>query len=206
MRAKDAGKQGQGRKPTARKTAGGKPPKTAKPVPLARIARRKVVRPPLSLRKPTIAAGETEVVTRTFTALVRDPEVRAAGKALALFYADVEHRLYARMARDLRRTGTLPGVDSLKAEFCRTCGLASRQYNAVAGHLSGRLRNVVANLEYRRGQVAERIVRTETTIATLTADRDCLRRGDKPLRSRSRKPATLKKLKIPATKASGLSA
>src|SRR5918994_1780934 len=161
MRAKDAGKPGQGRKSTARKTAGGKPPMKAKPVPLARIARRKVVRPPLSLRKPTITAGETELVTRTFTALERDPEVRAAGKALALFYA-------------------------------------------VAGHLSGRLKNAVANLEYRRGQVAERIVRTEKTIATLTADRDCLCRGDQPLRSRSRKPATLRKLKIPATKAFGL--
>jgi len=126
--------------------------------------------PRLSLRKPGLVVGELVPVTRTFTTLVRDSEVLKAGQALAAFYSELDRRLYARAAFLLRTTGKLPGFDDLKNAFSAEHGLSSRQFNAIATRVAGLVQNAVANLEYRRGQVTERIEQTEKTIARLEAD------------------------------------
>src|SRR5688572_18108912 len=82
--------------------------KKAKAVPFRCRGIRRKSAPKLSLRKPGLRVGELVPVTRTFTTLVRDPDVLKAGEALADFYSRLGRKLYARAAFLLRTTGNLP--------------------------------------------------------------------------------------------------
>jgi IS605 OrfB family transposase len=169
--------------------------KKAKAVPFRQRGIRRKSAPRLSLRKPSTLAGELVPVTRTFTTLIRDPYVLKSSEALADFYSRLGRKLYARAAFLLRTTGKLPGFDDLKNAFSAEHGLSSRQFNAISTRVAGLVQNATANLEYRRGQVTERIEQTAKTIARLEADCASLRAGQQPERRRSKRPLTVSKLK-----------